>query len=163
MSRSADLLSGLTLREKPITGYNVGMSLPSATLPRRRPGRLLLGLGLGVAVAAVVAYALQVMAHRLATPWYLVYATTAAVALVAVSLWQARSVWRVLALLLVAVVAGGAWTFVLGTRLPPYAGPVTVGRQLPAFQTVRADGTPFTDRDLQGDKDSVMVFFRGRW
>jgi hypothetical protein len=139
------------------------MTNASVSTTGQRPGRSFLFLGLGVAVAAVVAYALQVRAHRLTTPWYLVYATTAAVALVAVSLWQARSLWRVLALLLVAVVAGGAWTLVVGTRLPPYTGPVTVGRQLPAFQTVRADGTPFTDRDLQGDKDSVMVFFRGRW
>jgi len=152
------------LHGNPIAGYNVGMSAPSATLPRRRPGRLLLGLGLVVAVAAVVAYALQVVkAHRLTTPWYLVYATTAAVVLVAVSLWQARSVWRVLALLLVAVVAGGAWMLVVGTRLPSYTGPVAVGRPFPAFQSFRADGTPFTDRDLKGDKDSVMVFFRGRW
>jgi hypothetical protein len=120
-------------------------------------------LGLGVAVAAVVAYALQVRAHVLTTPWYLVSALTAAVALVAVSLWQSRSVWRILALLLVAIVTGGAWALVLGTRLPAYAGPIAVGQQFPAFQTVRADDTPFTNRDLQGDKNSVMVFFRGRW
>jgi hypothetical protein len=139
------------------------MTTSSVSTTVRRPGRLLLWLGLGVAVAAVVAYALQVRAHVLTTPWYLVCAATAAVALVAVSLWQARSVWRILALLLVAVVAGGAWTLVVGTRLPAYTGPVAVGRPFPAFQTVRADGTPFTDRDLQGDKNTVMVFFRGRW
>jgi cytochrome oxidase Cu insertion factor (SCO1/SenC/PrrC family) len=69
----------------------------------------------------------------------------------------------VIALLLVAVVAGGAWTLVMGTRLPAYTGPVTVGGYFPGFQTLRADGTPFTDRDLQNDKNSVMVFFRGRW
>ena len=27
----------------------------------------------------------------------------------------------------------------------------------------RADGTPFTSRDLEGDRDNVLVFFRGRW
>jgi len=139
------------------------MTTSSVSTTVYRPGRLLLWLGLGVALAAVVAYALQVRAHVLTTPWYLVSALTAAVALVAVSLWQARSVWRILALLLVAVVAGGAWTLVVGTRLPPYTGPVAVGQAFPAFQTVRADDTPFTNRDLQGDKNSVIVFFRGRW
>src|SRR5262245_43289816 len=139
------------------------MSIQSATMPRRRPGRSLLWLGLGVVVAGIAVYTAQIMAHRLKSPWYLPYATTLGVALVAMSLWQARSVWRVLALLLVAVIAGGAWTLILGTRLPPYTGPVAVGGPFPAFQTVRAEGTSFTERDLQGDKDSIMVFFRGRW
>jgi peroxiredoxin len=49
------------------------------------------------------------------------------------------------------------------TRLPLYKGPVAMGRPFPAFATVRADGSPFTQRDLQGDKNSVLVFFRGRW
>lgn len=103
------------------------------------------------------------MAHHLKSPWYLPYATTLGVAFVAMSLWQVRTVWRVLALLLVLVVAAGAWMLILGTRLPPYTGPVAVGRPFPAFQTARADGTPFTESDLKGDKNSVMVFFRGRW
>jgi hypothetical protein len=139
------------------------MSYSLETKSRPRPGRGLLWLGLAIVLASVAVYAAQVMAHRLKSPWYLPYATTLGVALVAVSLWQARTVWRVLALLLVAVIAGGTWMLILGTRLPPYTGPVAVGRPFPAFQTARADGTPFTDRDLQGDKDSVMVFFRGRW
>src|SRR5262245_47709044 len=116
------------------------MNHSSETIPRPRPGRLLLGLGLAVVVAAVAVYAAQIMAHRLQSPWYLPYASTLGVAFVALSLWQSRSVWRVLALLLVLVVAGGAWMLILGTRLPPYAGPVAVGRPVPAFQTLRADG-----------------------
>jgi cytochrome oxidase Cu insertion factor (SCO1/SenC/PrrC family) len=111
----------------------------------------------------VVAYIVQIRAHRLTAPWYLPIAATIGLGLVAVSLWRARSVWRVLALVLVVLVAGAAWTFLLGTRLPPYTGPVAVGRPFPAFETVRADGTPFTQRDLQGKQNSVMVFFRGRW
>src|SRR5262245_1942101 len=121
------------------------MSISTVTTPRR-PGRALLAIGFFLAVAAVGVYALQVRAHRLTSPWYLPYATTLGVAFVALSLWQSRSVWRVLALLLVAVIAGGAWTLLLGTRLPSYAGPVAVGKPLPAFQTIRADGTPFTER-----------------
>lgn len=128
-----------------------------------RPGRWLLALGLGVAVAAVAAYVVQIKAHRLTAPWYLPAATTIGLGLVVLSIWQARSVWRWLALVLVLLVAGAAWAFLLGTRLPPYTGPVAVGKPFPTFQTLRADGTPFTERDLQGDKNSVMVFFRGRW
>ena len=49
------------------------------------------------------------------------------------------------------------------TRLPAYAGPLEIGQPYPAFQTQRADGTPFTQADLRGDKGTVLVFFRGRW
>jgi len=139
------------------------MSISSATSPRRRPGRRLLWLGLAIVFAAIGVYAGQILSHHLRSPWYLPYAATLGAALVAMSLWQARSVWRVLALLLVAVLAGGAWMLMLSTRLPPYTGPVAVGRPFPTFQTVRAEATPFTDRDLQGELNNVMVFFRGRW
>ena len=80
-----------------------------------------------------------------------------------VSLSQARTVWRVLALLLVMLFAGAEWMFMYKERLPAYTGPVATGRPFPAFATTRADGTPFTQRDLQGDSNNVLVFFRGRW
>jgi len=35
-------------------------------------------------------------------------------------------------------------------RLPPYAGPVEVGRPFPAFEARRADGKPFSQDDWQG-------------
>ena len=131
--------------------------------PRRFPGRLFLALGLGVAVLGVLGYAVQLAAHRLTAPWYVPCAATLGAALLVVSLWQARTVWRVLALVLVVLLAGAGWTFLLGARLPPYTGPVAVGQPFPAFATARADGTSFTQRDLEGDQDSVLVFFRGRW
>src|SRR5438445_10164914 len=102
------------------------MTTPSSPAVHGRPGRLFLALGLAVAILAVVAYVIQLTAHRLTAPWYLPVAATAGVVLVAVSVWQARGIWRALALLLVAVIAGAAWTFLLGTRLPPYTGPVAV-------------------------------------
>jgi hypothetical protein len=135
---------------------------PAATSPRY-PGRLFLVLGLGVAALGVIGYAVQLTAHRLTAPWYLPIAATLGVILIIASLWQARTVWRVLALLLVGLLAGAEWTFLLATRLPAYTGPVAAGQTFPAFTTVRADGTPFTQRDLEGDRDSVLVFFRGRW
>lgn len=139
------------------------MSTATPIGPRRYPGRLFLALGLIVAVAGVVAYAVQVWVERLTAPWYLPCLGTLALVCVGVSLWQARSIWRVLALILVLLLTGAEWAMLLGGLQPPYAGPVAVGRPFPAFATVRADGTPFTQRDFEGERDNVLVFFRGRW
>lgn len=124
--------------------------------------RRLLLLGVALAIVGVVIYAIQIAAKRLTVPWYLPATATVAALLLAVSLWRARSVWRVVLLLLMLLLAGAEWSFLLATRLPPYTGPIAVGKPFPAFATTRADGRPFTERDLRGDK-SVLVFFRGRW
>jgi hypothetical protein len=137
------------------------MTTPAtATAPT---GRRWLLLGLALTVLGVVAYAGQIALHRLTAPWYVPIVATMGVVLVAASLWQKLTVWRGLGLIVVVLVAGAAWAFMFMTRLPAYTGPVAVGRPFPAFTTVRADGTPFTDRDLVGDRDTVLVFFRGRW
>ncbi len=65
--------------------------------------------------------------------------------------------------MLVVLVAGATWAFLLATRLPAYTGPIAVGQPFPVFTTMRADGTVFTQRNLQGGPNSVLVFFRGRW
>jgi hypothetical protein len=109
------------------------------------------------------AYVAQLAMHRLWTPWYLPLAATLGALVLVVALWQARSIWRILALVLVVLLAAGAWTFLLAARLPAYAGPVAVEKPFPAFKTARSDGTEFTQRDLEGDQNSVLVFFRGRW
>ena len=106
---------------------------------------------------------MQISAQRLTAPWYMPCAATLGAALLVVSLWRKRTVWRMLALLLVVLLAGAEWTFLLATRPPAYTGPVAEGRPFPAFATARADGTPFTQADLAGDKNNVLVFFRGRW
>jgi hypothetical protein len=111
----------------------------------------------------VLGYAAQLWVQRLSTPWYLPASGTLGVLLLAASLWQARTAWRVLALVLVALLAAAEWRFIQKARLLDYAGPVEVDQPFPAFTTARADGTPFTRRDLDGDRDSLLVFFRGRW
>jgi hypothetical protein len=123
----------------------------------------LLALGLLLPVLGVIGYAVQLALHHLTMPWYLPAAATLGVILLAVSLAQRRTVWRVLALLPVLLVAVAAWALPLKARVPPYTGPVAVGEPFPAFTTTRADGTPFTRRDLEGDQHSVLVSFRGRW
>jgi hypothetical protein len=102
-------------------------------------------------------------AQNLALPWYLPGLATLGVLLVAASLWERRTVWRVSALAFMLLLAGAEWAMLHKLRLPAYTGPVAVGRQFPAFTTVRADGSAFTQRDLEGDQNSVLVFFRGRW
>jgi hypothetical protein len=105
----------------------------------------------------------QLATQRLMMPWYVPLLATLGALLVAASLWQTRTVWRLLALLLVVLLAGAEWAFLLATRLPPYTGPVALGQPFPVFATVRADGTPFAQSDLQGSQNSVLVAFRGRW
>jgi hypothetical protein len=131
--------------------------------PRRASGRRSLVLGLGLAVLGIIGYVVQLQLHRLTTPWYMPFLATLGALLVVNSLLQKRSVWRGLALLLVALLAGAEWLFLLTLKLPEYAGPVAARKPFPAFATTRADGTPFTQRDLGGARADVMVFFRGRW
>src|SRR3954471_10911049 len=139
------------------------MTTSSAAAPGRFPGRLFLALGLGLAALGVIGYAVQLWAQRLKAPRYMPILATLGVVFLVVALWERRTVWRVLALLLVLLVAGAGWAFLLMTRLPEYTGPVAAGRPLLKFTTMRADGTPFTKRDLEGNQNHVLVFFRGRW
>jgi len=105
----------------------------------------------------------QFSLQRLTTPWYMPALAVIGVVLVVISLFERRTVWRVLALLAVVLLAGGELALLYALRLPSYTGPITVGRPFPAFEAKRADGTPFTQRDLAGDRNNVLVFFRGRW
>jgi hypothetical protein len=132
-------------------------------VPRRKPGRPYLAAGLALGALGVLGYAVQLWLRHLSTPWYMPIAATLGVLLLVVSLWQARTVWRVLGLVVLLLLAGAEWALLLGSRLPEYAGPVEVAEDFPAFSTVRADGTPFTRRDLVGEQNSVLVSFRGRW
>ncbi len=140
---------------------NVMNSSPAA--PRRFPGRLFLAAGLGLPILGILAYTGQLWAQRLIAPWYMPIAATLGVILIAFALWQARSVWRILILMLVVLIAGAEWALMWQMRLPAYTGPVAAGAPFPLFTTQRADGSPFTQRDLEGDQNNVMVFFRGRW
>jgi hypothetical protein len=137
-------------------------SSPIATADRSA-GRHFLLLGLGLAVLGVVAYVVQLSLHRLMFPWYMPILALLGVVLVGISLWQRRTLWRGLSLLAVVLLAGGELAGLHATRLPPYSGPIAVGRTLPAFEAKQADGTPFRQTNLTGDQHHVLVFFRGRW
>ena len=139
------------------------MTTLPATEPRRSTGRLFLALGLACPALGILAYVVQLKMQHLTAPRYLPFTGIVGVLLVVAALWQRRSVWRVLALLLVLLLAGAEGAFLLASRAPAYIGPGAKDQSFPAFATVRADGTPFTQRDLEGDQDNVLVSFRGRW
>jgi hypothetical protein len=132
--------------------------------PPKAGGRLLLWVGILAAVAGFVAYQFQMSAGRLTTPWYAAALATLGTVLILVSLLRRFTMWRVLALLLIGALTAGEWWFLLSySKLPEYAGPAKAGQPFPVFTAARADGTPFTQDDLKGDRDTVIVFFRGRW
>lgn len=129
----------------------------------RAPARSLVIAGLLCAGLGIVVYAAQVALGRLVIPWYLPASAALGAVLIAVSLWQKRSVWRTIALAVVVLMAAAEGIFLFATRLPPYTGPVAIGKPFPAFHTKRAAGAAFTDRDFSGDQTTVLIFFRGRW
>ena len=118
-----------------------------AGAPHRFRGRLFLWLGLGFAVLGRVAYVVQFYLQNLMMPWYMPVMAVLGVVLVAVSLFEKWTVWRVLALLVVGLLASAEIAFLYAVRLPPYAGPIMAGRPFPAFRTKRSDGRPFTQQD----------------
>jgi hypothetical protein len=135
----------------------------STNTPPRSSGRLLLLTGLVLPVLGIVGYVIQFSLQRLMLPWYLPAAALLGVALVVASLWKRRTVWRVLALVMVMLLAGLELLALNELRLPPYTGPIAVGQPFPAFEARRLDGMPFTQNDLVGDQHHALVFFRGRW
>jgi hypothetical protein len=139
------------------------MTMSSADVPRQFPGRLLLVLGPVLAVLGVIGYAVQMSLQRLAAPWYMPGLATLGVVLVVLSLRERRTFWRMLALAVVVLMAGAEWAFMFAMRQPSYTGPVKAGQTIPAFATTLSDGTTFTQNDLKGDQNTVLVFFRGRW
>src|SRR5262249_8943607 len=126
-------------------------------------GRLLMLAGLAVPVLGIAAYVIQLSLERLKLPWYMPAAALLGVALMIASLWKLRTVWRVLALVVVVLLAGFELMVLNEMRLPLHGGPISGGYPFPAFEARRADGTPFTRNDLIGDRHPTLVFFRGRW
>ena len=130
----------------------------------RHPGRSLLLLGVLVAVAGpVLMFSLMFAAKILITPWYAPLLGTLGVALIILALMRSRSIWRWTAVVIFTLLVAFQWWALFAMRTPAYTGPVKDGRPFPAFATTLADGSAFTQADLQGDQNTVMVFFRGHW
>jgi hypothetical protein len=132
--------------------------------PPKPAGRLYLTAGLVLGLLGPLAYAGQLAAKQLTVPWYVPLLGTAGAILIVLSLARSRGVVRLLCAGLFVFLAVGEWYFLLSmSKLPAYAGPVAVGEPFPAFATAWADGAPFTQADLAGNKNTILVFFRGRW
>jgi hypothetical protein len=130
----------------------------------RHPGRSLLLVGVLVAVAGPVLTILLTFAAKiLITPWYAPLLGTLGVALIILALMRSRTLWRWTAVVIFTLFVAFQWWVVLAMRTPAYTGPVKDGQPFPAFATTLAIGSTFTQADLQGDQNTVMVFFRGHW
>ena len=131
---------------------------------RRNTGRAFLILGTLLAIAGPVIYAVQVQNKSLIAPWYFPILATLGAISVGWSLIQRRTIWRWGTAGLVSLFAAFVWLMMLvGMATPPYQGPVTVGEAFPNFETRLASGGAFQQGDLKGDKNTVLVFYRGHW
>jgi hypothetical protein len=131
---------------------------------RSRAGRLYLFLGLLLVVAGPLLFYVQLRAKILRVPVYVPILATLGVGLMIFALTQARSVTRWVVVVLFTAFTAFTWAAaVVELRTPPYEGPARAGQAFPAFTTTRADGSPFTQDNFKGDKNTVLFFFRGRW
>ncbi|MEK6675637.1 MAG: hypothetical protein AABZ47_08290 [Planctomycetota bacterium] len=130
----------------------------------RSRGRGLLWAGIAVGLLGVPLYCVQITMGMLTVPWYQPAMATLGALLLLRAVARRRSITRVIALVVIAVFAGLDWYLVVSvSKLPSYEGPARVGQKMPAFSTAKADGGPFTEKDLQDGKFKVLVFNRGRW
>jgi len=143
------------------------MQAPETTAPPivRSRGRSWLWLGVGLSLLGLVLYLVQILLLKLlVTPWYLAFVFTGAALLALISVRQRPTWTRGIALLILALLSAGEWYFLLSmSRLPEYQGAVQVERTIPDFTTTLADGSRFTEKDLQKGVPTVLVFYRGRW
>ena len=117
-----------------------------------------------LAVAGPAIYAIQVQNKSLMAPWYVpILATLGAFSMIWSSV-QRRTIWRWGTAGMGLLFAAFLWLMMLvGMATPPYQGSVTVGQAFPRFETRLASGDIFQQGDLQGDKSTVLVFYRGHW
>jgi hypothetical protein len=143
------------------------MQQPLTTSPpiARSRGRLWLWLGVGLFLLGLVLFFVQAFLLKyLVTPWYMPILFTLGVVLALVSVRQRPTWTRVIASLVLALLCAGEWYFILSvSRLPEYKGPVQVDKKIPEFTTTFADGSSFTEKDLQKGTPTVLVFYRGHW
>lgn len=128
------------------------------------PGRGFLWAGVALMLLAVLLFLAQFQLKRLFVPWYLPALTSVGAVLLLFSVLRTRTFARMIVFGFVLLLAVAEWYFlIVFAKLPEYDGPAHVGAMMPGFTTARADGTSFTQADLQDGTPSVMVFFRGRW
>jgi hypothetical protein len=131
--------------------------------PGRIRGRFFLLAGFGVAILGIAALATRIALQRLTTPWYMPALAGLGVIFAVISVLERRTLGRIIGLSVLVLLTGAELALLYAMRLPPYTGPIVIGKAFPAFEAKRADGTPFTQHDFRGEENNVLVFFRGRW
>jgi len=139
--------------------------LPATSSAKERSqGRAYFWAGIGACLLGLALVAVQFGLKYLFVPWYSPVLCTLGTVLLFLSVVWRHSLLRVVALVLVAALAGFQWYFLASMmKLPDYTGPAQPGKKLPHFQAVFANGRPFTEADLSDGSRRVMTFFRGRW
>jgi hypothetical protein len=120
-------------------------------------------LGLFLGVGSLVVYIIQFSQQVLIVPWYLPVFETTGCVMVAWAIIQHRTWPRVLGLVFMFLLTLGGWAFIGYAKLPEYTGPVRTETGFPSFATLTGQGKPFTQANLVGPQNTVLVFFRGRW
>ena len=110
-----------------------------------------------------VAYVVEFSMARLTTPWYLPILSTLGVLLMTASLVRRFGILRSIGLAFFLLFCGLQWFMFLVIAVnPAYQGPAP-GVAMPAFNAKFADGSTFSNGDLEAGKPTVLVFFRGHW
>src|SRR6516162_9342113 len=100
-----------------VPGSNQNMISSSSAVPQRSLGRHFLVLGVSLAVLGVVAYVVQILSKRLMAPWYMPALAVLGVVLVIISLLKQRTLWRVVALSALVLLAGAELALFHALRL----------------------------------------------
>lgn len=139
------------------------MAIENVEAPPTRPAsKWLFPLAWLLLLAGIGVYLVQFLVlKQYVVPWYAPILSTVGLVLMLVAIWQRRSVCRIVGLVVFGLLLAFQWIFLLGTSAPPYAGPAA-GKDFPAFAAQRADGSPFTEKDLAG-QSTVVLFYRGHW
>lgn len=126
-------------------------------------GRPIFWLGLLLTFGAPLAFAVSMATGGTGAGLWLPWVTGAGALLLVLAFVQRRSLGRGLLMALGVLVAVLVATGMSMMTLPDYTGPAKAGTELPAFEALRADGSPFRVENLRDGKRRVLVFYRGWW
>jgi hypothetical protein len=141
---------------------NVIQVAPPKTRSRGR-GFFWLGIGLCL-LGPILTMILMQMGQLGLPPWYALALSTVGVGLLLVAVIRRAGIARIIFLGLFGLFCAFQWFLVVFmSKLPAYEGPARVGDKLPTFTTTLADGSSFTEKNLESGQPSVLVFYRGHW
>lgn len=133
-----------------------------ATTPPRTGGRMV-ALGAMLVVLGLGIYGVQFFLGHFTVPWYAPALATLGTLVGALALARRATLVRALVVALCGAMAAIQWWYITSFSVLPVYTAAGVGQPFPAFVAARADGAPFTEADLAGERGTLLVLFRGRW